>query len=161
MSRWLPSWTLSLGILGFWLLLNNSLSPGHVLLGAALGLVIPLAWKRMDAEACPTGSLRPVPLLALRFGWDILKSNLTVAAQVLGRESRLHPDFVWVPLDITNLRGISVLASMITLTPGTLSASLTDDRRFLLVHALHVDDADALVAEIKSRYETPLREVFP
>ncbi|SEK40518.1 multisubunit potassium/proton antiporter, PhaE subunit [Pseudoxanthomonas sp. GM95] len=161
MRRWLPSWSLSLALLVFWLLLNNSVSPGNIVLGAALAIGIPLLSRRMDHEHCPTGSLRGVPKLAALFAWDIVKSNLTVAAQVLGRESKIEPGFVWIPLDITNLRGITVLASMITLTPGTLSAVLTDDRRHLLVHALHIDDAAALVREIKTRYETPLMEVFP
>jgi multicomponent K+:H+ antiporter subunit E len=161
MRRWLPSPSLSLALLTLWLLLNHSTSPGQVLLGAALALGIPLLSRRMAHEHCPTGSLRGVPRLAALFAWDIIQSNLTVAAQVLGPESKIRPGFVWVPLDITNLRGITVLASMITLTPGTLSAVLTDDRRHLLVHALHVDDADALVRQIKTRYETPLMEVFP
>lgn len=161
MRRWLPSPSLSVALLVFWLLLNHSASPGQVLLGAALALAIPPLARRMDHEHCPTGSLRGVPRLAVVFAWDIIKSNLIVAAQVLGPESRIRPGFVWVPLDIGNLRGITVLASMISLTPGTVSAVLTDDRRHLLVHALHLDDADALVRQIKTRYETPLMEVFP
>ena len=66
-----------------------------------------------------------------------------------------------VPLDIANIHGIAALTSMITLTPGTVSAALSDDRRFLLVHVLHLDDPDALIAEIKARYEKPLMEIFP
>ena len=50
---------------------------------------------------------------------------------------------------------------MITLTPGTLSADLTPDRRWLLVHALDVDDEAALVAQLKRRYERPLAEILP
>ena len=42
-----------------------------------------------------------------------------------------------------------------------MSAALSDDRKYLLVHVLHLDDPDALIAEIKSRYETPLMEIFP
>jgi multicomponent K+:H+ antiporter subunit E len=67
---------------------------------------------------------------------------------------------VWVPLALTSDLAISLLASTICLTPGTVSARLTLDRQYLLVHALDVADADQLAAIIKARYETPLREIF-
>ena len=56
---------------------------------------------------------------------------------------------------------ITALASLITLTPGTVSAELSDDRRYLLIHALDLQDPEALIDEIKSRYEAPLKEIFP
>jgi multicomponent K+:H+ antiporter subunit E len=93
--------------------------------------------------------------------WDILVSNLRGHAQVLGREEKLKPGFIWVPLDIANIHGIAALTSFITLTPGTVSAALSEDRRHLLVHVLHLEDANALINEIKSRYEAPLMEIFP
>lgn len=55
---------------------------------------------------------------------------------------------------------LTMLASIISLTPGTVSADLSDDRKILLVHSLDVADTDALVVEIKQRYEAPLLEVF-
>ncbi|MCB1719309.1 MAG: Na+/H+ antiporter subunit E, partial [Candidatus Competibacteraceae bacterium] len=55
---------------------------------------------------------------------------------------------------------ISLLASSLTLTPGTLSARLSEDRSYLLVHALNETDPDTLIATIKQRYERPLKEIF-
>jgi multicomponent K+:H+ antiporter subunit E len=52
------------------------------------------------------------------------------------------------------------LASIITMTPGTLSVDLSPDRRHLLVHALHLDDPAALIASVKTRYEQPLIAIF-
>jgi multicomponent K+:H+ antiporter subunit E len=66
-----------------------------------------------------------------------------------------------VPLDIANIHGIAALTSMITLTPGTVSAALSDDRKYLLVHVLHLDDAETVIRQIKTRYEAPLMEIFP
>jgi len=65
-----------------------------------------------------------------------------------------------VPLDVRRPRSISLLAGIVTMTPGTLSAELSDDHRHLLVHGLDVDDPQALVAQIKTRYEAPIRELF-
>jgi len=123
--------------------------------------VIPLFAARLDREFARLGTLRPVPKLLAVVLWDILVSNLRVAAQVLGREEKLKPGFIWVPLDIANIHGIAALTSFITLTPGTVSAALSEDRRHLLVHVLHLEDANALINEIKSRYEAPLMEIFP
>ena len=80
---------------------------------------------------------------------------------MLGPEHKLKPGFIWVPLDIANIHGIAALTSMITLTPGTVSAALSDDRKFLLVHVLHLEDPQDLIDTIKRRYEAPLMEIFP
>ena len=64
------------------------------------------------------------------------------------------------PLDIFSPEAITILAGTITLTPGTVSADLSDGGHSLLVHALDVDDADAMRDEIKDRYERRLKEIF-
>jgi multicomponent K+:H+ antiporter subunit E len=72
----------------------------------------------------------------------------------------LRPCFVVVPLDLRDELAISLLANTICLTPGTVSASLSADRRSLLVHALDCADPAALVTEIKQRFEAPLKEIL-
>ena len=159
--RLLPSPPLSVTVLAFWLVMTDSFSLGQILLGALLGLVVPMFAARLDREFARIGSLRPLPRLLAVTAWDIVRSNLRVAGQVLGPQRRLHPGFVWVPLDIANIHGIAALTSMITLTPGTVSAALSDDRKYLLVHVLHLEDPQALIDTIKQRYEAPLMEIFP
>ena len=157
--RLLPSPLLSAILFAAWLMLNG-LSAGHVALAAVLAISIPWFTDRFRAgrvrlRAWPAG-LR----LALTVLWDIVLSNVQVAWLIIGPERRIHPRFVWLPLDIRDPHGIASLAGIITMTPGTLSADLTEDRRFLLVHALNVADEAALIASIKSRYEAPLRRIF-
>lgn len=161
MKRWLPSPMMSLSVFGVWLLLVASLAPGHVLLAAVLAVLLPLVAERLRTESA--GMRRPdvAARLALRVLWDIVLSNIEVAGRILGREARIRPGFIWIPLDIRNPYGISALAGIITMTPGTLSAELSLDRRHLLVHCFHLEDAAATIAQIKQRYEAPLREVFP
>ena len=161
LRRLFPTPMLSLIVVVFWLLMSDSFDLGQLLLGMLLGVVIPLFAARLDREFALLGSLRPIPKLLAVVLWDILVSNLRVAAQVLGPEHKLKPGFIWVPLDIANIHGIAALTSFITLTPGTVSAALSEDRRHLLVHVLHLEDANALINEIKSRYEAPLMEIFP
>jgi len=86
-----------------------------------------------------------------------------VARLILGREANIRPRFVSIPLDITDNYAKVALAAIITLTPGTISADFSGDGTQLLVHAFNVtDDRDeaALIAEIKARYELPLKEIF-
>ena len=66
-----------------------------------------------------------------------------------------------MPIDLQNPLAIEALAGIVTLTPGTLTADVTADRRYLLVHAFDVDDEAAVIAQIRSRYEAPLSKIFP
>ncbi|WMJ70783.1 Na+/H+ antiporter subunit E [Stenotrophomonas sp. 24(2023)] len=161
LKRLLPSVPLSIMVVAFWLLMSDSFNLGQILLGLLLGVVVPLFAARLDREFARIGSLRPLPKLLVVTLWDILLSNIRVAIQVLGHERNIQPGFIWLPLDIANIHGIAALTSMITLTPGTVSAALSDDRRFLLVHVLHLEDAQELIDTIKRRYEAPLMEIFP
>lgn len=161
MKSWLPAPLLSLSVFVVWLLLVATVEPAHLLLAALLAVGLPLVAQRLREGNA--GMRRPLlaARLALRVLWDIVLSNIEVARRILGRESSIHPGFVWVPLDIRNGHGIAALAGIITMTPGTLSAELSPDQRHLLVHCFHLEDAAATIAQIKRDYETPLREIFP
>ena len=161
LRRWFPSIPLTLTILAFWMVMNDAFDPAHFLFALFLGWVVPLFAARLDREYARIGSLRRVPRLLMLLLWDIIVSNVVVAGQVLGRETRIHPGFVWYPLEIANIHGIAALSSIITLTPGTVTAALSTDRKYLLIHVLNLEDEAALVAGIKQRYEHPLMEVFP
>ena len=160
-KRWLPSLPLSVTVFCFWLLMNDEISVGQVVMALVLALVIPPFAARLDREFARIGRLRSVPRMLGVLLLDIVQANVTVALQVLGPERKIHPGFIWVPLDIDNIHGIAALTSIITLTPGTVSSALSDDRRHLLVHVLNLDDADAVIRQIKTRYEVPLMEIFP
>lgn len=157
---WLPHPLLSLILAGVWLLLVNTLSPGHVLLGATLGIAIPLLTRAFWPVS--GGVRRPLRLLrfTLMVVWDILVANLHVARLILGPPAKLRPAFIHLPLDLDDDFAITLLASTISLTPGTVSADVSTDRRTLLIHALDVEDPEALVAQIKQRYEAPIKEIF-
>lgn len=159
--RLLPSIPQSLTVFLFWLLMAEDYGPGNVVMALLLAWLMPLIAARLEREFAQLGRLRGGFRLIGRLLWDILVANITVALQVLGPESRLNSQFVWIPLDLTNIHGISALTSVITLTPGTVSAELSEDRKHLLVHCLSTDDPAALIAEVKTRYEAPLREIFP
>ena len=159
-KRLLPHPIFSLVLLVVWLLLNNTLSAGHILLGSIIALVLPWATAGFWADQLHLHK----PGLALRFLllvlWDITVANIQVAKLILSPHRKLRPAFVHYPLDMDNDFAITVLAATISLTPGTVSIDVSSDHRTLLVHGLDVDDEAALIAEIKSRYEAPIKEIF-
>jgi len=158
--RWLPHPWLSVWLLVVWLLLVNSFSAGHLLLAAILALVIPAVSGMFWPAALDVARYRPAQRLFRVFLWDLLIANLQVAWRILSFWRTLHPTWIVIPLDLSNPTAITVLANMITLTPGTVSARLTPDRLELLVHVLDTDDPDGEVNTIKQRYERPLQEIF-
>lgn len=161
MRRLLPHPLLSLVLWASWLALNNTLAPAHLMLGALLAWVLPLTGLRLTDGTWPRMHRPLVAVrLALRVLRDIVVSNVDVARRVLGPESAIHPGFLKVPLDLTDDWAITTLAGIITMTPGTLTADVAPDRSYLLVHAFHIEDAAAIIVDIKTRYEAPLKEIY-
>lgn len=161
LRRLLPHPGLSVLLVIVWLLMANALTWGGLLLGTVLGVVLPII-------TAPFWPQRP----KLRFGapvlvyvgvvlWDIVIANFHVAALILFRRSRdLRPRWLVIPIGLDTPEAITVLAGTISLTPGTVSADVSADGRYLLVHALDVADAAAEIARIKDRYEARLMRVF-
>ncbi|GGG31917.1 Na+/H+ antiporter subunit E [Chelatococcus composti] len=161
MRKIVPHPILTLFITFVWLLLANDVSAGHIVLGLALGILIPL----LTSAYWPDRPRIRAPLAIVEYGlvvlWDIIVSNVMVARLVLFRRGdSLKSTFVTVPLDITSPEAITALAGTITMTPGTVSCDLSADGRALLVHCLNSDDPAADVAQIKTRYEARLKRIF-
>lgn len=160
MRGWLPQPIFSLCLWLVWLLLGNTLAPGQVLLGALLALALPLFtvrfWPDRPRLRRP---LQLLPYFAVLL-WDITVANLVVARLILDPTRKLRPAFIRLPLDLCNDFAIVVLTNTISLTPGTVSADLSIDRRTLLIHVLDAEDEAQVIARIKCRYERPLQEIF-
>ena len=157
----LPHPLLTLLLVMVWLLLQNSFSGGMFVFGVILSVIIPkftAVWWPDRPMGIRLGRMLLYSLLVI---WDIIIANFEVAWIVLTRpNSKLRPSWVVVPLDLVKPEAITVLAGTITLTPGTLSADLSDEGHSLLVHALHTDDPSAVSYDIKNRYERRLKEIF-
>jgi multicomponent K+:H+ antiporter subunit E len=163
LAHLLPSPLLSILLFLSWLMLNESVSTGHLLLAALLAVLLPWWTNRFRPELPRLRRWGVVLRLTRHVLLDIVVSNVEVARRVLGPEASLRPVFVWVPLSIRDPHGVVALAGIVTLTPGTLSSEISADGRHLLVHTLHCPDASAeaaLVASIQTRYEAPLKEIF-
>jgi multicomponent K+:H+ antiporter subunit E len=160
MRRMLPRPALSLALFLLWTTLTDAASPGTLVLGGLLALALPFAVVSFWSDIGPLARPGLVPGFVARVGWDILAANWAVARRVLGPVSALRPTFVEVPLDLRDPFAATLLGSIVSLTPGTVSIDVDRERWVLQVHALDAPDPEALVREIKQRYETPIREIF-
>jgi multicomponent K+:H+ antiporter subunit E len=161
MRRLWRSPALSLALFVLWLLLVQSVGAGDIV----LGIVLALFWPAVTARFATPGRRprRPVVMAKLfaRFVADMLKSNVDVMWALVTRRPRNIPSrFVPIPLELTAPTGLTMLAMIVTLTPGTAWVELSADKRVLLLHVFSVSDDGRVVAAIKGRYERPLREIF-
>lgn len=160
MMRWLPHPALSLLLAGLWCLLNASVHPAHLLLGALCGWAIPLTLGGSLPVTVPLRRPWIALRLAGRFAWDVVLANLAVAALVLNPVRRARSHALWMPLRLRDPRALALLSTLVTMTPGTLSARLSDDQRQLQIHLLDSDDPDGVLRAIREAYETPLLAIF-
>lgn len=133
----------------------RSLVIGFVLGGIALWLVRPLYG--------PTNYFRRMSdaiRLAGFFVWELVASCVQVAHDVLTLTHHSRPGVIGVPLEAETPLEITTVANLITLTPGTLTLDVSDDRRTLWVHAMFIDDADALRRALKEGMERRVLEVY-
>lgn len=161
MRHLLPYPLLTLALLVMWLLLNQSLSVGHLLLGTVVAVLASGTMTALDPEAPRVRSWRPLPALAWLVLADILRSNVAVARIILlpGKHDRVS-GFIRVPLETRNRYAQAILACMITATPGTLWVQFDRTRNVLLVHILDRIGEEAWRRRIKQRYEPLLMDMF-
>ncbi|MNN33758.1 Na(+)/H(+) antiporter subunit E1 [compost metagenome] len=161
MSRLFPAPLLSVALFILWLLLNLSVSPGNLLLAAALGILAPLLMAPLRPQHAHVRRPLVVAGLIGRVGIDVIQSNLQVALRVL--RAGQHPPrsaFVHIPLDLRDAHGLAALSMITTVVPGTVWSELALDRSVLLLHVFDLKDEKAFIEHFKHTYERPLMEIF-
>jgi multicomponent K+:H+ antiporter subunit E len=160
MTRLLPFPLLAAALFAMWVLLTG-FSPGHVLLGALVALLV----SRVMLV------LRPQPV-RIRFGGamirlaafvfvDIVRSNVAVAGIVLFRPEARRSGFIRFPTELRSPYALAVLAVIITATPGTLWVQHDVGRHEVLIHVLDLADEGEWIAFLRERYERLLMDIFP
>jgi len=157
----LPHPLLTLLLTIVWLMLVNRFSLNSLLFGLLLGILIPF----FTAPYWPGRPRLRNPMLIVEYIalaiWDIIVANVQVALIILFRSNeRIRSRWIVVPLELKRPEAVAILASTITLTPGTVSADFSSRRHNILVHCLHTDDPDKVRDNIKTRYERRLMEIF-
>lgn len=161
MRRWLPYPTMSLFVLGTWLLLSQSLALGHFLLGAVFGVVLGFVFKQFQPPLLRIRNGHLLFGLTLRVIGDVVRSNIELFRIIVsGRSRSVTSGFVYIPLELTSRYGLAALACIITATPGTIWVSYQSRERMLLIHVFDLVDEDVWIRTITDRYAAPLKAVF-
>lgn len=159
--RLFPHPYLSVTLVLVWILLVNRFAWGSLLFAIILAIAIPILTAPYWPDRARLRSPAKIAGYVLLVIWDIIVANIQVAMIVLFKPNhKLQPAWITVPLDLRSPEAITVLASTITLTPGTVSADLSQDGHALLVHCLHAPEPEEVIDEIKTRYEARLKEIF-
>ena len=154
--------TLVLVLTGLWLLLNQTVAPAQVVLGAVLAVALAWTSSTLRPLRARIRRLDVAAVLLLVVLKDIVRSNLSVARIVLGlvRDRKVRSGFLRIPLDLRDPHGLAALAAIITSTPGTVWVGVSTDGSALTLHVLDLRDEDEWIRTIKQRYEAPLRRIF-
>ena len=160
MRRWLPYPVITVMLLATWLLLNQSLAPAHVLLGSVFAIVGSGIIMRLEAPPMIIRRLWIILRLGFEFSVDMMRSNFRVARLVLKDKRDRTPGFVRIQLSIRSHYSLTVLACIITATPGTSWVTYEPASNVLIIHVLDLVDDDDWGEIIKVRYEGLLKEIF-
>ncbi len=160
MSRWLPYPVISAMLLATWLLLNEDLSVAHVLLGTVVAIAGSWVLVRLEAPPLIFRRLWIILRLALEVVVDMTRSNVRVARLVLKDKRDRTPGFVRIELSVRSHYSLTLLACIITATPGTSWVNYESTSNVLVIHVLDLVDGDDWGQIIKVRYEGLLKEIF-
>ncbi|MDB5542429.1 MAG: Na+/H+ antiporter subunit [Devosia sp.] len=145
-----------------WAAATGGFTLPNLLLGAVVGAAGLFVVRRYVSRPHALPRAWRIVSLALLFLRELLLSALRVARLVIRPDLKAHirPAIIAFPLTVTGDAEITLLANLITLTPGTLSVDVSEDRRFLYIHAIHVTDRDAFIREIATGFESRVMGVF-
>ena len=155
-----PAYPLFAGfVLIFWLTLNQSVAPGHVLLGLGLGLFGSFTLARLQEPGLRPGNMRAILGLAVHVAAEIVRSNIAVGRIVLFGSARRRAGFLTIRLELKDPHALAVLSVILTATPGSLWVDFDPADGRLLIHVLDLIDEETWVGTVKG-YEARLQEIF-
>ena len=152
-------WNLLLALT--WMIATGRFTVGDLCLGLVFGYLILLLGRRAIGPSDYFGKVPQVGRFAIFYLWQLILANLRVAYDVATPTHYMRPGVIAVPLDAKSDAEITLLANLITLTPGTLSLDLSEDRRVLYVHVMYIgNDVEQARGQIKEGLERRVLQVL-
>jgi multicomponent Na+:H+ antiporter subunit E len=136
-----------------WGAMTGNFSLGNLGVGFVFGFVALYASQRVFGQTAYATRLARVVAFIGFYVWELAMSNVRVALDVVTPRHRAKPGVVAVPLDARTDAEITMLANLITMTPGSLTLDVSDDRKVLYVHSMFVEDPDAFRRRLKGSFE--------
>lgn len=144
-----------------WMLLNESYTGSSFIAGYLIGAVLLFLLKRFLPGAFYLQRLWKVCKLILLFIKELILSNIDIVKLVYtpNLKDKVEPGIFAYPIELTKGWEITLLANLITLTPGTLSVAMSEDYSIIYVHAMHIDTEEDSIRSIKETFEKAIMEV--
>lgn len=152
--------TLSVFLGLMWLVLSGEYTVINFILGMFLSFIIILYSGSFFGFSFKFRHIPKIILLFLFFLKELFKANIRVTFEIVSPPLRMKPGIVKIPLELENDFQITLLANLLTLTPGTLTLDISDDKKFIFIHAMYIEDRDNFVSEIKNGFEKRIKEIF-
>lgn len=144
-----------------WTALQGHLSLGNLLVGYGLGyLVLQLLSRGGVLPQRYVGKVGTALGLFAFLIYELVLANIRLAVDVVRKKSTMRPGVIRLPLDITSDAEILLLSAMINLTPGSVALDVSEDRRTMYVHVLHMESPEKSREEIKTGFERRILELF-
>lgn len=150
---------LNIGLAIIWMLLRNEFSPIEFFIGYVVGIALLYVLRRFLHFDFYFRRVIAIVKLILLFLWELVLANIDVAKIVLSPKLNVQPGIIAVPTRLKTEWEVTLLASLISLTPGTLSMYFSEDGKTIYVHSIHVPDKDAMIKQIHNTFERAIMEV--
>ncbi|MCC5892300.1 MULTISPECIES: Na+/H+ antiporter subunit E [Exiguobacterium] len=142
-----------------WAVLWNSYTGVDFLLGYIVGIFILFVLRRfLHFDFYMRRVFAAFKLIAL-FIKELIMSNIDVVKVLLSPKFDIEPGIIEVPTQLKSDWELTLLASLISLTPGTLSMDFSEDKKSIFVHSIHVPDKEQMIREIHDTFEKAIMEV--
>ncbi|PIC56638.1 MULTISPECIES: Na+/H+ antiporter subunit E [unclassified Sporosarcina] len=143
-----------------WMFMSSSLTPSTFIIGYLIGLLMIIMTRRYFSGRLYIWRIWSAVKLTAIFLKELILSNISVLLLVIKPDlSTMQPMFFAMPTELEKDWEITLLSSLITLTPGTVVVHVSDDQRTLYIHAIDVDDVDEAIDSIKNTFEKAIMEV--
>lgn len=142
-----------------WVALTGNFDFANVMFGFLLSYFLLWVITRGSGNAAYFKLVPRVVAFFFFFLYELIKANLQVAYEVMTPKLNITPGIVAVPLDIKSDLEITMLANLITLTPGTLSLDVSEDKKVLYVHSMYITDREEFIRGIKNGFEKRIMQI--
>lgn len=144
-----------------WMFLQNSFTPATFVFGLFIGFIILLILRRFLVFDYPLRRLDLWAMVKLFFLFiiELTKANIDMVKVVLKPKLNHQPGIVAVRTRLETELEISLLAALISLTPGTVSMDFSKDNKTIYIHSIDVPDKDELIDDIHNSFEKAIMEV--
>ncbi len=150
---------LNIGIAFVWALLQAEFTIQSFMVGYFLGLVILYIFKNQFSGKLYIYKWWAVFLLFMVFIKELIIANFIVIVQILRPKLNIRPGIIAFPVDLETPVQITLLANMISLTPGTLSMEISQDNKIIYIHVFNIDEQELVIKRIKESFESKIKEV--